>query len=148
MITIDIQQAMSELTMIAARAVDMQPVLHTIGGMEADKIWGRIRDGKVDPWGNAWEPWVPFTRSERERKGNVQQGLLWDTGALLDSFEDQSAVNANPMEVVIGTRINYAEELQEGRPGQMVARPFLGWNAADFPIIEGMVAAYLTGIAP
>lgn len=138
MITIDIQQAMSELSMIAARAADMGPILHTIGAMEARKSFDRIRETKVDPLESEWDPWAESTRSQRERKGNAGQGLLWDSGYLLNSFE----VNADPMQVVIGTEVEYAGYLQEGT-FKMPDRAFMGWNDSDLPIIEGTVAAYL-----
>src|SRR5262245_9272653 len=121
MMTIDARQALTELAAMLSRTTNMAPVLSAIGQMQRAKIQARIRDTKIDPDGGPWAPWAPATRAYREGKGNAGQGLLWDTGNLLNNIE----VNADPMKVVIGTAVEYGLFLQSGT-GRMPARAYMG----------------------
>ena len=138
MITLDMTAAMAELNAMLARTANLKPVLHAIGELEANKVRARIQSTKIDPYDSEWAPWAPFTAIQRALKGNVAQGLLWDTGALLNSFVVESTIAS----VTIGTPVSYAEGLQFG-DARMPAREFMGWNDSDFPIIEALVIKYM-----
>lgn len=134
--------AFEGLAVLQARLLDKTPLLHAIGTDQKSKVEARIRDSKVSPMGAAWSPWRPHTAASRARKGNVSQGLLWDSGQLLGSI----AVAVDSSSVVIGSTERYAEYLQDGTPN-MAAREFIGWSEEDFPIIAARAALYLeTGL--
>ncbi len=144
MITVEINadQALAELGAMVARARDTAPVLAVIGSMEVENVHARIRQSKTNPWGGDWAPWASFTREERERKGNAQQGLLWDTGALMDSIHFSVDSLRSMSFVDIGTNLDYARDLQEGTDN-MPARPFLGWNDEDALFYERILLNYI-----
>jgi len=147
MLTTDFGTALTILGGMLARMADMQPALKRIGQQKASDIQDNILHGKHTPDGDAWSPWTHYTRSEREHKGNVSQGLLWDTGALVNSIHAQSHAGS----VSIGTDVAYGPDLQYGRSGHqaMDARPFLGWAPSDLPMVSHMLALYIeTGVAP
>lgn len=140
MITINADQAIADLNLIVARMADMEPALASIGARQVREIGERITTGKMEPDGMPWHSWAPFTREQRELKGNVPQGLLWDTGTLLHSIHAQTGLNS----VTIGTEVPYAQELQEGR-SDMPPRPFVGWGEADIKIAEMLMLQYIEG---
>ena len=111
-----------------------------VGEYEKRKIEQRIRVEKADPDGKEWAPWRPFTREKRIAKGNSGQGLLWDTGHLLAS---QTYVTPFGADLEIGTDVPYAQHLQEGVPGKMEARPFVGWGEADLAYLETSLVEHL-----
>lgn len=138
MITADFSPVLAELRAMLARTADMQPALHAIGEMQADAIQARITTLKSAPDGEEWSPWSERRLKERTDKGNVGQGLLWDTGTLLHSI----VVVDDPTQVVIGTPLPYADELQNGRD-DMGPRPFIGWVDDKLPLVEEMLARYV-----
>jgi phage gpG-like protein len=125
---------------LAARVRDPKPVLERVAEHQASKVLTSIMSDKDDPDAHPWAEWRPFTRQEREKKGNTQLGLLWDTGNLLQSIK----VNVGRGGFQIGTNVPYADELQYGRQ-DMAPRPFLGWSAQDIAIAERSVMAYIEG---
>lgn len=137
--SLDIGQALLALERMLTRP--MAPVLASIGAAEVVDVRARITSVKESPEGEPWAPWSPRRRREREAKGNTDQGLLWDTGRLLNSMQYQST---GPDGIDIGTDVPYALELQEGRawPSPMPARPFLGWNDQSLEAIAHTLAAY------
>ena len=141
MITITATQAIADLNLILARLQNPRPALDAIGAAEAENIRVRIQEGKRSPDGVPWAEWTPFTRAEREAKGNTERGLLWDSGTLLDSIRHQSGA----ADVVIGTDVDYADELQDGRVG-MRARPFVGWDADGIRHAEMTMMHFLEGM--
>lgn len=141
MMTINVDQAIADLGRIVARMADMQPALAVIGQHQIYRIQTRITDEKHDPDDLPWSPWAAFTREQREKKGNVPQGLLWDTGTLLHSIRAQVDLNS----VAIGTDVPYAQELQAGR-GNMPARPFVGWDDNGLQFAEHFIVKYLEGV--
>ena len=140
-LTIDMTQALAGLQIIAR--MNIEPFLAEVGAKETAAIQKRITESKVSPEAEAWSPWRPMTSRLREAKGNAAQGLLWDTGALLNSMR----FDVSLFEVAIGTDIRYAQELQEGRAGPqpMAARPFVGWSPADIAGVEFSAIAYIDG---
>lgn len=143
MMTIDISSAIAGLNLILART-ETNNFLSLVGSFEKNVIQTRIRETKIDPDEHAWAPWQPFTRHQREAKGNVPQGLLWDTGNLLNSIRFEESFG----QVEIGTDVPYAHELQHGRDGSagqrpMVPREFIGWQQSDFPALEAMLVGHL-----
>lgn len=141
MLTLNDNGALAYLSGILARMADMQPVMHHIGDHMVNRIQTRLIEDKTDPDGHAWSVWRPFTREQREKKGNTGQGLLWDTGTLLHSIHARTGVNS----VTISTDVPYAHELQYGRT-DMAARPFIGWGGEDGEVAEHQVVRYLEGI--
>ena len=142
MITIDATEAIVVLNGMAARIANPQPALAQIGEFMASKVMLGIMSEKDDSEGHKWAAWMPSTREQREKKGNVGLGLLWDDGELLGSIRVQTSRN----EVVIGTAVPFAPFLQEGTP-KMQARPFLGWSLAEQSMSEEFVARYIGGLA-
>lgn len=124
-----------------ARMTNMAPVMAEIGANQVHAIQERIIEEKRDPDGLAWAPWRPFTRNERETKGNAAQGLLWDTGTLLHSIIAQPGANG----VVIGTSVPYAHDLQEGVG--MAKRPFIGWSSEGKQVAEHFAVRYIEGLS-
>lgn len=128
-----------------ARMAAMRPVMAEIGREQRNEIQDRILHGKQGPEGEYWAAWAPFTRHEREHKGNTSQGLLWDSGKLVNSI----MADASNAGVIIGTSVPYAADLQYGTSGQraMAERPFIGWSAEGKQVAEHFVVRYLEGIA-
>ncbi len=142
MITVDNTQAVATLNAMAARMANTKPVLAQIGEFMASKVMLGIMSEKDDPDGAQWAEWMPSTREQRTKKGNVGLGLLWDDGTLLGSIR----VQAGAREVVIGTNVKHGAYLQEGTT-KMAARPFLGWSEADKEMTEQFVARYIEGMS-
>ena len=124
MLTINLTEALAELNLLAQ--MNMAPWLAAVGAHEVKAIQQRIESTKASPDYIHWAQWSPRRFRERVAAGNVGQGLLWDTGNLLNSFRFESS----PFEVMIGTDVAYAKDLQVGRndPTLMPARPFVGWT--------------------
>lgn len=140
MITFDKQETETRLSAILFRAEDLVPVFDFIGDRIVGDVKERIKSTKLSPDGEAWAPWRPFTADMRSAAGNEEQGLLWDTGDLLDSI----AVSIDgSFELAIGTDVAYAQELQEGIAGKQIARPFLGWEADDAAAIVRSIHQYI-----
>ncbi len=142
MITVDAAQAIAVLNAMAARMANTQPVLAQIGEFTASKVMLEIMSEKDDPDGHPWAAWMPATRAQREKKGNVGLGLLWDKGTLLGSIR----VQASAKEVEIGSTDKVAKFLQEGTT-KMQARPIFGWSAAEQSMTEQFVARYIEGLS-
>ena len=141
MLTIDATEAIAVLNGMAMRMAHPQPVLAQIGEFTASKVMLGIMSEKDDPEGRAWAAWMPSTREQRTKKGNVGLGLLWDEGTLLGSIRVQTSAH----EVVIGTTVKEGAYLQEGT-SKMAARPFLGWSEAEALMAEQFIARYIEGI--
>lgn len=142
MITIDAAGAIAVLNGMALRMADTKPVLALIGEFAASKVMLEIMSEKDDPEGHPWAAWMPSTREQRTKKGNVGLGLLWDEGTLLGSIR----VQASAKEVVIGTNVKHAQYLQDGTP-KMAARPIFGWSLAEQAMTEQFVARYIEGLS-
>lgn len=115
--------------------------LEAIGKQQSQRIQDRIRKTKVDPEGTPWAPWRPRTLEWRQKKGNVEQGLLWDTGELLNSV----SVAVSGESVEIGVTAEHGHFLQEGTVN-MVARPFVGWSDSDSAGVEASLVAHLNAL--
>ena len=121
--TIDVSEAMVVLSTMLERYRNVTPLLEEIGQLETEAAKERIRSGKVTPYGAEWEPWADSTAAYRHRKGNAGQGLLWDTGTLLDDMQ----YHVDGYTVEIGSPLSYSVFLQYGTY-HMPARKFLGWG--------------------
>ncbi len=141
MMTFNIDGVIGRIDGMLARMAIMQPVMAEIGAKQASRVMLHIMQDKQDPDGHPWAAWMPATRGDRSRKGNVGQGLLWDEGSLLNSI----SVHATNDSVVIGTDKKYGEYLQDGT-GHMAPRPYLGWGIKDSALAEHRVIRYLEGI--
>jgi phage gpG-like protein len=142
MITIDATEAIAVLNGMAARMANMQPALAQIGEFMASKVMLGIMSEKDDPEGHAWAAWMPATLEQRQKKGNVGLGLLWDDGELLGSIRVQTTRDS----VTIGTPVKFAPYLQEGTP-KMAARPFFGWSLAEQSMSEEFIARHIVGLS-
>ncbi len=144
MMTFDDGGAILRLGGILARMANMQPVMAEIGIDQRSEVQDRLIHGKEGPEHEHWDAWAPMTRAERQAKGNVPQGLLWDSGALIQSILSKPSGES----VEIGTDIPYAADLQFGHPAPqpMSGRPFLGWSEEGQLRAEHMVVRYLEGI--
>jgi phage gpG-like protein len=151
MLTINLTEALAELNLLAQ--INMGPWLAEVGAHELKTIQQRIENTKASPDYIHWAAWSPRRFREREAKGNIGQGLLWDTGNLLGSLRFESS----PTELVIGTDVAYAKELQEGRdnPSMMPGRPFVGWTddaiggallLGETQSLEASAAAFIEGL--
>lgn len=114
------------------------PLLEELASLLVSSVKNRIRDTKENPFGLDWEEWATGTRKIRERKGNALQGLLWDTGDLLNSIQSR----ISPGTVAVGSPLEYAQYLQEGTV-HMPAREFLGFSAEDIAGIDDIIDTYL-----
>jgi len=132
------QQAKAMLALLRARLAYPQPILNLIGQAAARRAEFEIRSGKHDPDGVAWAPWADGTSRSRQKKGNAEQGLLWDTGTLLGSMR----VQVGATDVLIGTEVEYGHWLQDGTQ-RMPARRFLGWGAEGEKEAEKAMIDYL-----
>ena len=144
MITHNIDLALVELDVILKRTLDFVPFFDFAGEHALEAIRKRILDTKVSPDGEDWAPWKPLTETMRTWKGNAEQGLLFDTGDLLNSMRVE--VDGS-FSVAIGTDIPYAVDLQDGIPGKQEAREFVGWEADDVFVLGRTAITYLsTGV--
>lgn len=97
--------------------------LQKIGRDEVRATQDRIRSSKTDPTGRSWQPWAMATLKQRRREGTAGRGLLYRTGALLNSI----MYRVDRGILTIYTDASHARYLQFGTP-KMPARPFLGWG--------------------
>jgi phage virion morphogenesis protein len=118
-------------------------LLKAAGHAVAAHVFERISYGKTDPAGAAWAPWAAYTLEQRSKKGNVGQGLLWDTGALRASIKSEVSGN----ELAIGSDLGYARELQFGE-GNMPARAFLGWDFESEKLATNAIEDHLRAVFP
>lgn len=100
-------------------------MLEAVGKLEVKDTKHRIRSSKTDPDGKPWRPWSFATLKERFRQGNVQRGLLYRTGALLNSIKHK----VRKYRLEVSSDKEYAKHLQFGGP-KLPARPFIGWSKA------------------
>jgi hypothetical protein len=141
MIAIDVDTALAELDAMLARMRSLAVPFAKIGGLQQARIRERIQRSKVDPDADIWDPWRPTTEEERVHKGNVNQGLLWDSGQLLEDVVFEATNDG----LIVGDTAPYAVYLQEGTP-RMVAREMFGWTDDDLVEAEEIVALYIEGV--
>jgi phage gpG-like protein len=101
----------------------------------------RIKTTKTDPDGRPWAPWAESTAYARRRAGSAGFGLLFDSGALYESFVTTFSKNTATIE----STSPYAGFLQEGTP-EMPARPFLGWGPLEDKASSSIWDNWLTDI--
>ena len=111
-VEIDAREAMAGFEALLHRVTDLRPLFADIGGWQKFKTMDMIENTKLSPYDTPWKPWRPATARYREFKGNAAQGLLWDTGLLLNSFD----FDADETGVEIGTPVEYGGEVQQDRP--------------------------------
>lgn len=132
-LTVNDRQVMQELGRLLVNITQPENMLTFIGDAEVSEVYKRIIDIKASPFGEAWEPWSEQRLAERSIKGNVSQGLLWDTGELMNSIRYEVSRDG----VSIGTDIFYATDLQQGTD-RMPAREFLGWRPESAELYEAV----------
>ncbi|MGZ3297082.1 MAG: phage virion morphogenesis protein [Xanthobacteraceae bacterium] len=137
--TIDLEQAIAGLNRLAN--LNMSPWMQTAAKTAQTSVQQRIRDTKADPDNSPWSPWRPATEKYRLKKGNAGQGLLWDSGALLNSIQGQSDAGG----ISVGTAVGYAGYLQDGTE-RMVARQFMGWTDGEITQMEFSAVAFLEAL--
>ena len=127
-VEIDVSEAVAGFEAMLHRVTDLRPMFEEVGAWQEQKTVRRIEETKLTPHGALWAEWQLGTFKKRQQKGNVSQGLLWDTGLLLNSFSwetDESGVE-------IGTTNEIAPWLQDGT-SKMVARPFMLNEGEELP---------------
>lgn len=116
-------------------------LLEELGDYLVGSVLERIRDTKENPFGRDWQEWATGTRRQREKKGNAEQGLLWDSGDLLHSIRAE----IRPAQVAVGSPLDYAKWLQEGTE-DMPSREFLGFSNADLEAIDIITESFIARI--
>ncbi len=119
----------------------LAPWLAIVAKREHEKVAQRIRETKLTPDGQSWEPWAQATEIRRIRKGNADRGLLYNEGLLLASIIHRSS--GFDAEIGVSSAVPYAGPLQDGT-SRMAARPYLGWNAPSLALLELDAAIYLS----
>lgn len=143
MLEADFSAMLADLGLMLERASNPLPVLTRIGASEVENVRARIKQSKLSPWGDNWAPWATSTAKERARKGNAEQGLLWDTGDLLDSINAVANIYGPGHGTLdVGSDLDYAGYLQDGTE-KMPARPYLGWNEATLAFYEAMMVGFV-----
>lgn len=97
--------------------------LHKVGQQQVQAVQDRIRSSKVGPDGKAWRPWSLSTLRQRTKEGTAGLGLLYRTGALLNSIQYKVSKGV----LTVFTNMHYGKFLQFGTR-KMPARPFIGWG--------------------
>ncbi len=129
-----------------SRMQNLKPLFIALGEWQMDNTMTRIENTKMSQYGALWEPWSVRRARERKEKGNVDLGLLHDTGALLGSFSYEATRDG----VEIGTDISYAPMLQFGTDS-MLPRPFMpdeefgGLPEEDIVHLEFLSNLYMQG---
>lgn len=129
--------ALETLARLIARVEDPVPYFEWVGIAEKRRVKDRIMRTKIDPEGKPWVPWAPFTAEKRDALGNYAQGIMWDTGRLLNSVD--FAIDG-AYGVDIGTDVWYAPKHQEGE-GRIPQREIFGW---EDPVLPQLAAAFVT----
>lgn len=137
-LTVDFAAAVEGLSQIAARTANMSPFMNVMGEYYADEAKRRIAVLKSTPEFSPWAPWSLRRKTEREEKGNADLGLLYDTGALLESIHSVPRIDG----FAVGTELDYALDLQEGTE-IMPARPFLGWTPDEMVAAEKLAMLFI-----
>lgn len=97
-------------------------LLSELGKREVKRAKQRFKD-KTSPDGKRWQAWDRDTQEERIREGSAANGLLVDSGALMNSIDYEVIHN----QLYIGSNVDYAHHIQNGTQ-HMPARPFVGFN--------------------
>lgn len=137
--TIDTKQAHARINALLHNIEDPVAFFDLIGALEVRKIKARIQDTKLDPEGKAWAPWAPFTADKRDYFGTFSQGIMWETGRLLNSihFDVDGAFGVD-----IGTDVWYAAAHQDGQ-GKLPKREIFGWDDQALPQLAATFVAFL-----
>ena len=141
MIVLDTSAIQAELLQVLRRAEDFVPVFDYVADHVMREVKNRIEHTKLSPDGAPFAAWRPFTEDVRHTKGNEAQGILWDTGELLNSFYVEIE---GSFEMSLGTDVEYAIDVQEGIEGKQEARPYLGWSEDDIFTVGRASFTYLT----
>lgn len=111
--------------------------LRKIGEEEVRITQERIRSSKTGPDGKAWAPWSIATLKQRQRRGDANKGLLYRTGALLQSIK----FKVEDGKLTVYSDAQYGKYLQFGTP-KMPARPFIGWGDRINSIVERLTKVF------
>lgn len=138
-LVVDFSQVHNELANYLARLADPVPYFDFVGEKIKHDVQERIQYTKEDPDGHEWEPWRPYTAERREFLGNYDQGIMWDTGVLLESvyFDVDGAFGLD-----IGTNVWYAANQQEGK-GRLPKREIFGWEKDQLPMLAQAFATFV-----
>lgn len=135
--------AIEQMALIMARINDPIPFFDYVGATEKQRVRERIMHTKIDPDGAPWLPWAPFTAEHRDALGNSAQGIMWDSGTLLNSIE--FSVDGT-FGVDVGTDVWYAPKHQDGSPSDRIpARPIFGWEENVIPQMAQMFVNFVEG---
>lgn len=139
MIEADLESVFAFMSKSIAGLKDTDSLLLDGARIGKDAVEYRITHSKTSPDGQAWSSWMENTALYREHKGNAGQGLLWDSGDLLESFHVKRD-GRNAMK--IDSDVDYGQYLQDGTRF-MAARPFMGWSQDDEQLIHAHFIAWV-----
>jgi len=140
--TSNVAQVTGELNAILARVQDPVRFFDWVGKRQKKIVKNRIQYTKTDPDGRQWTPWTSFTEIKRQMAGNVGQGIMWDSGALLNSVRYDVD---GTFGVDIGSDIWYAPLQQDGG-GRIPSRQIFGWEEASLPQMALAFVRHLEGV--
>jgi phage virion morphogenesis protein len=138
MIDIKVQVHAEDLETLLDKLKNPKPALQEIGRMLVASTRERIKDTKRSPENRPWAAWSNGTRLARTKRGTAARGLLYESGALLNSIQYQISGKT----VIVGSNSPYASFLQDGTD-RMPARPFVGISQDDNSRIENILRAHL-----
>lgn len=138
MIETDMGYAIPMLRGLLMKIESPTVLMEALGDMAVEEVKERIMETKESPTGVPWAPWHNRTERDRSKKGNTSQGLLWDTGALLNSIHYE----VSGYDLLIKADVPYAEDLQIGT-NLMAGRPFMGWDPRDYGKIRNIARNWL-----
>lgn len=118
---------------------NIKNVQKEIGEEEVLYAKKRVTNTKLDPDGIPWAPWRISTIRQRTRERNLQRGLLYRTGRLLNSFKYKIEGN----KTIIYSTAPYSGFLQKGRLN-MRPRQILGFGSDSIKRIKQRLKGVLT----
>jgi phage gpG-like protein len=116
------------------KGVKDRQLMKELSGIVLQDVKTRVGVSKLTPEGTPWVPWSPATLRYRQKKNNVNQGLLFDTGKLLNSFKATSGIQT----FSVGTDVTYAPFLNNGT-NRMPARKFMGISEQAYKSMEAII---------
>jgi phage gpG-like protein len=146
-ITTNAAEVIGVMNGVLGRIRDARPVMERLAEHAASGVMSGIMSEKASPDDIGWAPWSMSRRGEREDKGNVGLGLLWDTGDLLASIKVKPTRNG----FEVGTALDYGKWLHDGvkkKDGSgwhMPPRPWMGWGRQDIEVAERWLVQYIAG---
>ncbi len=133
-----VDKLLDQLNKLHSKYQDKRSISNQIANIEKQDIRTRIGVSKVAPDGTPWAPWKQSTLIYRTNKGNVNRGLLFDSGRLLNSIE----IFQTDSSFAVGTSLSYAPYLNNGTD-KMPGRKFMGLSQQAKDQIEKILQSHI-----